>query len=83
MKTLYTVKRCKKDGTLYGPSHGSDNGYTTLCDQEIVANTWWITNNTFTGEITCKKCNQLLKEKPTLQDRFKRYGSYPINGLNR
>lgn len=62
MNALYTVQRCRKDDTLYGPSHGSMDGDITICGIETDHN-WWITNNTFDGEITCKKCLSILKEK--------------------
>ena len=57
--TEYTVCRCRKDDTLYGHKHGSKDGQTTLCGQVLDEN-WMIINNTFDGEITCKKC--LTKE---------------------
>lgn len=67
--TLYTIQRCKKDDTLYGPIHGSDNGETTLCGQDVDTN-WWILNNTFDGIITCKKCLKILTKYPTLSQRI-------------
>jgi hypothetical protein len=51
----YTVSRCRKDNTLYGKVHGSDDSTTTLCGLDIDSSWWVITNNGF-GEITCKKC---------------------------
>jgi len=58
--TLYTVVRCKIDDTLYGPSHGSTDGYNTVCEQKIDHH-WYITNNTFDGEITCKRCLKIIR----------------------
>jgi len=55
MPAPYTVRRCKKDDTLYGPIHGSPDGDVTLCGQETDHN-WWILTNDFSGKITCKKC---------------------------
>lgn len=61
MSTLYTVSRCKPDNTFYGPLHGSTDSYTTICGQ-TTDERWWILNNTFDGEITCKKCLSVLAE---------------------
>ena len=69
MTTLYTVQRCKKDNTLYGPTHASDNGNISLCGLHF-DNNWYITNNTFDGEVTCEKCQRIIKET-TLIDRAK------------
>lgn len=55
MNTLYTLRKVRKDGTLYGASHGADHDGMTLCGQEV-NDKWWITNNTYDGEITCKQC---------------------------
>jgi hypothetical protein len=66
--TLYTLQKVRKDDSLYGPSHGSDYGGMTLCGQEIGDN-WWITNNTYDGSITCKKCLKILELYPTLPQR--------------
>ena len=72
MKTLYTVKRCKNNfnDELFNTSHGSDDGEFTLCGIEINEN-WYITNNTFDGKITCKKCLNVLKKYPTINQRIK------------
>ena len=72
MNTLYTVKKCKNNynNDLHMISHGSDNGEETLCRIEINEN-WYITNNTFDGEITCKKCKKVLKQYPTVPQRIK------------
>jgi hypothetical protein len=55
----YTVSRCRKDDSLYGPKHGSEHCEYTLCRQEINM-TWWIVDNDFNGGITCKKCLKIL-----------------------
>jgi hypothetical protein len=62
MKTLYTVQRTRKNDILYGPTHGSKYAEETFCGLECDHN-WFIINNTFDGEVTCKKCLKLLNEK--------------------
>ena len=63
-KCLYTVRRCKLDTEkLYGPSHGSTTGEQTLCGQTL-NHYWYITDNVFEGEITCKKCLKIMKVTP-------------------
>lgn len=63
---LYTVSRCKKDEddfvgeALYGPIHGSVDAEITCCGQPL-NDRWYIVNNTFDGEITCKKCKKIMK----------------------
>lgn len=57
--TLYTVSKCHKDDSLYGPLHGSSDVEFTTCGQNIDEN-WYIVNNTFDGKITCKKCINIL-----------------------
>jgi len=71
MKTLYTTSKIKNVDTLklYQTSHGSDDGCITLCGLEL-DHMFSITDNTFTGKITCKKCLTVLKKKPFLQDRI-------------
>lgn len=59
--SLYTVRKVKEDDTLYGPSHGSVDGYTTIYGEELSEN-WFITNNTFDGVITCKKCLERFRD---------------------
>jgi hypothetical protein len=39
---LYTIRRCRKDDTPYGVSHGSMDFCYTLCGKEINHN-WYIT----------------------------------------
>jgi hypothetical protein len=68
--TLYTVNECKKNNELYKISHSSDCGEFTVCGIPINKN-WYITNNTFDGEITCKKCKKVLKQYPTVPQRIK------------
>jgi len=60
MKTRYTVSEYD---SLLGPVHGSDDGEITICGQELDHH-WWIVDNTYDGEITCKKCIKIL-------DKFK------------
>jgi len=67
-KALYTIRRCNsnkknEEDRMYGPSHGSADGEYTICGQILNCN-WYITNNTFDGEITCKKCIKKLQEQP-------------------
>ncbi len=64
MKILYTVRRIRKDDTLYGSIHGSKNGCDTVCGFSLNHN-WYIINNTFDGEITCKKCLKILRDSPS------------------
>jgi hypothetical protein len=59
---LYTVRQCRKDDTLYGPTHGSQDANTTACGKEIDSN-WYIITNGFDGKITCKDCIKLLKNQ--------------------
>ena len=64
VNTIYTVNRCRKNSNnLYGASHGSDDGETTVCGLNLDHN-WYITNNTFDGKITCKKCLKIIKVPP-------------------
>jgi len=67
MNTLYTLRKVRKDDTLYGASHGADHDGMTLCGQEV-NDKWWITNNTYDGEITCKQCLQVLTEYPSIPE---------------
>lgn len=69
MNTLYTLRKVRKDDTLYGASHGADHDGMTLCGQEV-NDQWWITNNTYDGEITCKQCLSVLELYPTIQERM-------------
>lgn len=62
INTLYTVQRIRKDGTLYGLIHGSTSCEITICEKQIDHN-WYVLNNTFDGEIICKRCLKILKEK--------------------
>jgi len=69
MKTLYTVERVTKADKPFGPSHGADSDQRTVCGLAIDSK-WWITDNTFTGTITCKRCLKILKDKPTITERL-------------
>ena len=61
MSTRYSVRRCRKDDTWYGPSHGTnDNVSATLCGKKIDKN-FYITHNDFSGVIDCKKCLKILE----------------------
>ena len=70
MNTLYTVQLARNDDTLYGPSHGADTCYKTVCNRDLTT-AWFITNNTYDGVITCKACIKILKALPTLGQRSK------------
>ena len=71
MNTLYTVQRCRNNGDVYGDIHGADNDQNTVCGREI-DHRWFIINNTFDGEITCKECLKTLKDKPAISQRLQR-----------
>ena len=61
--TLYTVQRIKKNDKFYGPIHGSCDGASIICNDKIeLGPGWYILNNTFDGEITCKNCLKILEE---------------------
>ena len=77
MKTLYTVSRCRNDSTLFGPVHGSDEGEITVCGQSIDHH-WFITDNCFEGDITCKKCLKIIDEIPILFKRIKKSESLNV-----
>lgn len=57
---LYTIRKIKKDNTVYGPVHASENGNVTLCNVHLNEH-YTILTNTRTGKITCKKCIRNLK----------------------
>jgi len=65
---VYTVSRCREtknpDRTVdfYGPVHGSRDAIETVCGQKIDGGNWYILTNCFDGEVTCKKCNKIIKE---------------------
>jgi len=67
---LYTVSRCRKDDSLYGPVHGSMDGQKTACGQDI-GDGWYIVTNGFDGEITCRKCLAILRRDPALLESIK------------
>jgi len=62
LHTLYTVRRVRKDDELYGPNHASDDAETTACGLRTDHN-WWITSNCFDGDITCRKCLDLIRAR--------------------
>jgi len=63
MNTIYIIQKCKKgDNQYFKTTHGSDDGYRTLCGIDLDAS-WAITNNTSDGIITCKKCLNVLKQR--------------------
>jgi len=61
INTLYTVQRINKEDVLYGNTHGSFDGESTVCGYVCNEN-WYITDNTFSGEIKCPKCIKILKD---------------------
>ncbi|MCK5020008.1 MAG: hypothetical protein KAS32_23345 [Candidatus Peribacteraceae bacterium] len=61
-QTLYTAQHIRKDDVFYGPTHGSDDGDITVCQQKIDEN-WFIINNDSTGVISCKKCLESLENR--------------------
>lgn len=62
-KTLYTVQKVKnKKNECFKRSHGSTDGEISVCGIKFNHN-WFITNNTFDGEITCQKCLKEMKNK--------------------
>jgi hypothetical protein len=52
---LYTLSKVTKSDKIVGLTHGSNNGFQTLCGEEITQN-WWIYSNDHTEKPTCKKC---------------------------
>ena len=71
MKTLYTVSRCKKDNALlYGKKHGADNDNQTVCGLDLSSGYWWIIDNAFGGDIDCKKCLKILKDRSEILERM-------------
>jgi hypothetical protein len=78
MIPLYTVSRCRGNDDLYGPSHGSDIAEETLCGVKL-DDYWYVTNNTFDGTVTCKKCLQIMVGGETRS----RVGRGPRTGLKR
>jgi hypothetical protein len=64
---LYTVYKCKlsKSDLQVGPLHWADDEQETLCGRKI-DHYWYITDNTFTGVATCKKCIEYARQFPYL-----------------
>lgn len=56
MAPMYTIQRCRKDNTLYGPVHYFHGHTATLCGKDTERGPWWILTNHHDGEATCKKC---------------------------
>ena len=63
---LYTVTKCRKDDTFYGPVHFSSDADTTACGKRIDHN-WYVITNDFSGKATCKKCLKI-----SYQEQFKK-----------
>lgn len=63
--TLYTICYITKESTmdLSKTSHGSEDGYVTICGKEVIDGKWYINNNTFDGIINCKECIRILEGK--------------------
>ena len=57
MPSMYTVYKCesKTSDKQRGRSHYSDDGEKTLCGI-IIAEGWYIVDNTFTGKAQCSEC---------------------------
>ncbi len=62
--SLYTVYKCESETSdnKVGHYHASDFGEMTLCGKEINSD-WFISDNTFTGNVTCGQCLRILKER--------------------
>jgi len=58
-KSQYTVGKVSKQGKLYSHIHASEDGYTTLCGEEIDEK-WHILTNECLGVVTCQKCKEIL-----------------------
>jgi hypothetical protein len=65
MRLRYTVQKAYKDDEFkfYGCIHSSYNVEWTICGLEINER-WTVRTNDFSEEITCKKCNKLVKNLP-------------------
>jgi len=59
---LYTARRCRNNGDLYGPTHGSMTGDKTDCGKNMDHH-WWILTNAFDGEVTCLECIKLHNDQ--------------------
>ena len=64
MSYFYLVSRCRKDDTLYGSMHGSNDADKTLCGHEIDCH-WWILNaeKWDRENIDCKKCLKAMAKE--------------------
>lgn len=58
----YTVQRARGGDKLYGSTHASDECGLTYCGKEINFK-WWILSNDGTGEVTCKTCIGIEKNR--------------------
>lgn len=56
----YTVRRCNREGFIYGSHHGSVNGSETLCGL-VLGGGYYITHNEFDGPVTCRKCMGVIR----------------------
>lgn len=56
MPVMYTISRCRKDDTEYGPIHYSADARTAFCGMDFSVGSWWIVTNDFSGIATCRKC---------------------------
>lgn len=56
----YTVRRCSREGFIYGSHHGSVNGSETLCGL-VLGGGYYITHNEFDGPVTCRKCLEEIR----------------------
>lgn len=59
--TLYTVQ--EGNTRRRRKQHGTHDTAVTLCGKAIT-DSWYITNNTYDGDITCAECLQELAANP-------------------
>jgi len=68
IKTIYTIQRTLEGKrSFYGPIHGSQDCYVTICGVCVEPKKWWIHANNCDGEITCTKCLKILKGNVNLE----------------
>ena len=72
--SLYTVARCKhkQDNPLnkdeiFNVRHASHDAEQTLCLKTITDGMWYITDNSFEGEVNCALC---LRNHKITQDQL-------------
>jgi hypothetical protein len=58
---LYTISRIRKNDTLYGPVHWSEDGDKTFCEIDTTSGNWYILTNDFSGEASCRACLKIGK----------------------